>query len=457
MLRRQLGIRPIAFYRTAIPSTTGGQEVALLLAMRLVVLAFALLGQSLLGYALQPEGRGAYAVCVFVGALTAVVLTPGADRGSQYFTMTGQLRVSQGISVGLVICLFGCLAASALIVPFISSEFAFFQKASSRSFYLAIALSPFICFSSVVRLQLAGFRRFVSLALLSSAQGALNVASILILVRWQDLGVNGAILSLAVGHVLVIGFGLTTIRRHCQFRFEIPRPDCFKRVIGYGLREHVAKVTHAVDARIGALLLGLVAGRAEIGFFAAGTGLISRIVIISDAVSMSLLPRIARSDGGNVQLTILWARFCWGLTAVILAVWVMISTPVIRLLLSEAFLPSVTITWIVGFGFVVYSGADVFMTYFRGVNRPGVCSWAVWIGLCVNAMSFFPLYASFGLVGMAWAMALGLVCRSVYLTWMFKRTSGMAWKAVLVPGRGDVANFRYAGQVTLGRMREFSG
>ena len=431
-----------------IPSPSGGQEVVLLVAMRVVVLTLSLVSQSVLAYTLLPEGRGAYAVCVFVGTLVAVVMTPGADRGSQYFTMTSQLAVSHGIYVGLVICLLGCLAAGALIVPFVNSEFAFFQKASSGSFHLAIALSPFVCFSSVVRLQLAGLRRFTAVALLSS------VAAILILVRWQGLGVNGAILSLAVGHVLVIAVGLKELRRHCRFRFEMPRPGCFKMVIGYGLREHVAKVMHAVDARIGALLLGLVAGRADIGFFAAGTGLISRIIIISDAVSMSLLPRVARGEGGNVQLATFWARFCWALTAVILAVWVMISAPVIRLLLSEAFLPSVTITWRVGLGFVVYSGADVFMAYFRGVNRPGVCSWAVWIGLCVNVVSFFPLYASFGLVGMAWAMTLGLVCRSVYLTWMFKHASGMVWKGVLVPGGEDVANFRYAGQVALGRIRE---
>ena len=168
--QRQWRTRPITAHKTHLPNTTGGQEVALLLAMRVTVLAFALLGQSLLAYALLPEGRGAYAVCVLVGALAGVVTTPGADRGSQYFVMAGQTSVSQGISVALTICVLGSMAAVALLIPLIHSEFAFFQKASTRSFYLALALSPFICLSSVVRLQLAGFRRFVRLAMLSSAR-----------------------------------------------------------------------------------------------------------------------------------------------------------------------------------------------------------------------------------------------------------------------------------------------
>ena len=420
---------------------------------RVIVLTLSIVGQSILAYTLLPEGRGAYAVCVFIGTLAAVVMTPGADRGSQYFTMTGQFGVSQGISVGLMICLLGCLGAGSLIAPFVLSKFSLFQKASSDSFYLAIALSPLVCFSSVVRLQLAGFRRFVALAKLTCAQATVNVLMIVVFVGWLDFRVNGAILSLAVGNVLVVAVGLAALRRHCQLKFEMPTRSCFRKVLGYGLREHVAKVTHTVDARIGSLLLGLVAGRADIGFFAAGTALISRIVIVSDAVSTSLLPRIARGEGANVELTALCARFCWGLTTLILALWVMVSTPAIRLLLSEAFLPSVTITWIVGVGFVVYSGADVFMAYFRGVNRPGVCSWAVWIGLCANVVLFFPLHAVFGLTGMAWAMTIGLVCRSAYLTWMFKRVSGMAWRSALLPGHGDVAYLRHAGQVALGRIR----
>ena len=424
--------------------------------MRVMVLAFALLGQSLLAYALLPEGRGAYAVCVLVGSLAGVVTTPGADRGSQYFVMAGQTSVSQGISVALTICVLGSMAAVALLIPLIHSEFAFFQKASTRSFYLALALSPFICLSSVVRLQLAGFRRFVRLAMLSSAQAAMNVLMIVALVWWLELGVNGAVISLVAGHAFVIFVGLADLRRHCQLTLEMPSPNAFRRVLGYGLREHVAKVTHAMDARIGSLLLGLVAGRSDIGLFAAGSALMSRMVVIPDAVSMSLLPRVARDDDGRAELTAFCARVCWWLTAAIFAVWVVVSTPVTRILLSEAFLPAVPLTWIMGLGFVVYSGADVFMAFFRGINRPGVCSWAMWLGLCANVVSFFVLHPTLGLEGMAWAVAIGLICRSVYLVWMFRRTSGVVLSAVLLPRRGDISYMREAGRSIVSRMSGFT-
>ena len=425
----------------------------MLLAMRLAVLAFSLLGQSLLAYALLPEGRGAYAVCLLVGALAAVVMTPGADRGSQYFVLTGQTSLSQGLAVALTICVLGSAAAAALLIPMIHSEISFFQKAPTRSFYLALALSPFICLSSVIRLQLAGFRRFVYLAILSSAQAAMNVLMIVAAVWWLELGVNGAIIALAAGHAMVVIAGLAHIRRHHPLRLEIPHPNSFKSILGYGLREHIGQVIHAVDSRIGALLLGIIAGRSDVGLFATGSALMSRIVVIPDALSISLLPRIARHGDGRVELTTFCARVCWWSTAAIFLVWIAISTPVIRILLSDAFLPVVTLSWIIGLGFVVYSGADVFMAYFRGVNRPGVCSWAMWLGLCVNVVSFFPLYAVLGLAGMAWAMTIGLICRSIYLIWMFRRTSGMTFRSALLPRNGDVAYLQDFIRSVVGRMR----
>lgn len=413
--------------------------------MRAAVLIFALAGQSLLAYVLFPEGRGAYAVCVLVASLAGVVMTAGVDRGSQYFVMTSQTSVSQAVSVALTVCVLGSLAAGALLIPLIQSELSFFQKASVRSFFLALALSPFICFSSVVRLQLAGFRRFVHLAVLTSAQAAMNVLMIVILLVWFDWGVDGAIVALGAGHAMVILVGLAHIRRHHHLRLEMPDPSSLRHILGYGLREQVSQVIHAVDSRIGALLLGIVAGRSDVGLFAAGSALMSRIVVIPDAVSMSLLPRIAQDDSGRAALTALCARICWWLTAAVFLLWVGVSTPLTELILSEAFLPVVPLTWIMGMGFVVYSGAGVFMAYFRGLNRPGVCSWAMWIGLCANVFTFFALYATLGLVGMAWAMTIGLVCRTVYLVCMFSHASGMSWWSALLPRFGDALYVRDAG------------
>ena len=427
--------------------------MVLLVAMRMAVLIFALVGQSLLAYTLLPEGRGAYAVCVLVASIAGVVMAVGVDRGSQYLVMTEQASVSQAVGVALTVSLFGSVAAAALLIPMIHSELSFFQKASARSFYLALALSPLVCISSVIRLQLAGFRRFVYLAILSSAQAAMNALMIVVLVRGLAMGVSGAIIALASGHVMVVIAGSAHLRRHYCLKLEVPQFRSFRKILGYGLREHVGQVVHSVDSRVGAILLGIAASRSDIGLFAAGSALMSRIVVVPDALSISLLPRIAQQQDGRVELTSFCARVCWWFTTAIFLVWISVSRPLTSILLSDSFLPVVPLTWILGLGFVIYSGAEIFMAYFRGVNRPGVCSWAMWLGLCANVISFLPLYAALGLAGMAWAMTTGLVCRSVFLVWMFGRASGMPFRWIMLPQYGDVAQLRGAVRSIAGMWR----
>ena len=352
--------------------------MVLLVAMRIVVLIFALVGQSLLAYTLLPEGRGAYAVCVLVASIAGVVMAVGVDRGSQFFVVTEQASVSQAVAVALTVSLFGSVAAAALLIPMIHSELSFFQKASARSFYLALGLSPLVCISSVIRLQLAGFRRFVYLAILSSAQAAMNVLMIVVLVRWLAMGVSGAIIALVSGHVMVVIAGFAHLRRHYCLKLEVPQLLSLRGILGYGLREHVGQVVHSVDSRIGAILLGIAASRSDIGLFAAGSALMSRIVVVPDALSISLLPRIAQQRDGRVELTSFCARVCWWFTTAIFLVWISVSRPFTSILLSDSFLPVVPLTWILGLGFVIYSGAEIFMAYFprcksAGVSARGPC------------------------------------------------------------------------------------
>ena len=157
---------------------TGGQEVVVVLATRAGLVIFGLAIQSLLAYALLPEGRGAYAVCVMFGSLLAVLFIPGAERGTQYFVMAKKISVSQGISFATAICLVGSFLGISLSIPLIHSDISFFQKAETRSFYLSLTLVPLSAFSSVMQFQLAGLRRFGKLFFFLLLQSLTNLIGV---------------------------------------------------------------------------------------------------------------------------------------------------------------------------------------------------------------------------------------------------------------------------------------
>ena len=103
---------------------------------------FGLAIQGLPAYTLLPEGRGSFALCVVFAGVLGVLFTPRAREGAQYFVMTKQATVSEGVGGALASCLVGGALAITLAIPFVHSDIAFFHKAETRSFYLALALVP---------------------------------------------------------------------------------------------------------------------------------------------------------------------------------------------------------------------------------------------------------------------------------------------------------------------------
>ena len=276
-------------------NTTGVQDVAVTFATRIGLFLFGIVIQSLLAYALLPTGRGAFAVCILFIGLVGVLLSPGADVGAQYFVIARSMSVSQGVSVALTICLVGAGLAAVLTIPLINSNVPLFLKADPEYFYLALVLIPLSTFAGAVQHQLLGLRRFGRLALYSLIQTSANVLVLACLVLGLGLGVNGALVASGVSYAVMIVSCLSDLRKNAGLAWEAPSGSAIARVLRYGLRYHVARIGSTVDARMGILLLGGIAGPDEVGVFAVASGLIMRFMVISNAVAVPLLPPARRA------------------------------------------------------------------------------------------------------------------------------------------------------------------
>ena len=431
------------------PRTTGGQDAAIVFATGVCKVIFGLAIQSLLAYTLLPEGRGSFALCVVLAGVLGVLFTPGAREGAKYFVVTRQATVSEGVGAALAICLVGGALALTLTVPLVHGDIAFFQKAETRSFYLALALVPVLAFSGTMEYQLAGLRRFGVLAGFTLVHLAVNILVLLVLVRAGRLGVGGAVAAVIGAHGCTVVLCWWYLRRHHGLVLTDPIRAVSARIVGYGLRFHPAGIGGVLEMSAGVLILGLFASPAEIGLFATASALVFRLKMISDAVGNALLPRIAGS--GRPELTTLCLRVVWcGTAAAILAV-LAISTPLVRILFSEAFLPAVPLLWIIAPGVLAYACAGILGTYFKGMDRPGICSWAVSLGLAANLVAIPVLYPVVGVSAAAWGLTLGMTCRLVLLAAAFTRATGMRWLSIWLPRPGDAVSCWREFRAALGR------
>ena len=423
------------------PTATGAEDVAVTLATRLGLFVAGIAIQSLLAYTLLPTGRGAFAVCMLFAGILGVVLTPGADAGAQYYVIARRISVSQGISVSLTICVVGAVLAIVLAIPLINSDIAFFQKADTGSFYLALGLIPLSTFSGAVQHQLAGLRRYKKIAIYSLIQTITNVVGLVTLVVGLNLSVNGALMAIAVSYLVMIVISLVYLRRREGLTWAVPRLQEIARILQYGVKYHGARIGSTVEGRVGILVLGVMADSSEVGIFAVASGVVVRIILLSSAVAVPLLPRTTRHVDGHPELVAFCARIVTGATAAAGLLLVVFCPYLVRIMLSAAFLPAVPLIRITCIGIVLFAGTNALTEYFRGINRPDVCSWSVGAGLCCNLAVVPLLYGEWGVDAAAWGLTVSLFVRSALLRIAFSRMSRTRLIDSLVVRRNDLIRF----------------
>lgn len=417
--------------------TPGGQEVTVIFTAQVLVYAIGILSQSLLAYLLEPEGRGAYAICITFAQLLGMVFSFSADKGAQYFAMTKQINLSKSLFLSVGICLVGSGLVIMATFPLLYSSLPFFQKADTSSFQLSLMLIPLLSISFAVQLQLAGLRRFAPLAIFLLGQPIVAVLGIIVLVWEFGLGVDGAILALIASQIVLIAGCVLDLKRNSDLAFELPSLPAFFLVFGYGLRHHVTRVGTEIEPYLGILVLGALASRTDIGLFAAASAVIFRVTLISRSVVMVLYPRVTSSGGKNLEMVGFCLRVVCMMTLATLVALLAVSTPLVRILLSEAFLPAVPLIWIMAPGVFACAVAGIFVAYFNGINQPEVCSPTTWLSLGINILVLLVLYTKLGIEAAAWAITIGLVFRATLLSFIFHRKTRMAFHLLWLPHHSD--------------------
>ena len=285
--------------------------------------------------------------------------------------------------------------------------------------------------------------------LLQTAANGVAAVSLLLGLR---LGVNGALAAVCIGDLVLITLCLRDLRRNAELAWETPSRSALAEVLRYGLRYHAARIGGSVDARVGVLLLGMLATRSEVGLFAVASGLMMRFAMISHSVASPLIPRAAQGEGGRPDLFAFCARVTTWVTGAALIALLASSVPVVSFLLSAEFLPIVPLLRIIAPGILVFAGSNVLTSYFRVVNRPGVCSWSAVAGLGANLVIVPLLYPAVGLPAAAWGMTVGFFVRSSVLSVAYYRATRTRPSLNWLLQRGDVTRIRSSARTMIGRI-----
>ena len=403
----------------------------------LVVLGIA--NQSCLAWFLGPADRGAFAVCLIYATLLTIFFVVGCDVASIYFVSSKRMNISEGIIHTLIYG--GTGAVVAMVVGWCLTwlPVEYFQKATHAQFNMALLSLPVTLFALILSRLLTAVDRFGAFGVITVAGSFLQLSLTFVFIRTFSWGVEGAFGAVIAAGLIMITITVLYFHQKLGLVWVSPSWQSLKEMFHYGLRYYVGKISNQVNFQIGTLILAFFASKEEIGIFAVASQVTARAMLVPDALATVLMPRVAGDKTGKKELVAQCARLVLMVCGLLLLVLVVFAKPIVVILFSPEFIDAAVLIQILAVGILIRCYSKIFVPYLLGIDRPGVASMSVLIGMVVNVALLWWLLPQMGLPGAALAMTIGYLVSSAILTQGFQRFSGLSFRQVHQYNQGDWA------------------
>jgi O-antigen/teichoic acid export membrane protein len=407
---------------------SGIRDTSWNLGARVTVILIGAANQSCLAWFLGPAARGSFALCVLFASLLSLTFTLSCGIALEYLVAARKLTLSEGVSCGLGFGAFGTLAGVLVGLGLLHLPLSFVTKAAPDSFYLSLVYIPLSFFQALLLQLFTAIGQFGRHAFFLAANAALQLVLTFLFLWVVDGGVNGALLAVILSGAATTVWTLLVLRRSFGLGWAVPSSAKLRQVLGFGFRYYPGNMSNQANLQLGSILLALFATREQIGLFAVAVRLGTQIMILPDALMAVLVPRIAGAPERRSDLVARCSRLVGIVCGAALLVLVVFADPIVRLLLSPAFLPVVPLLRILAVGVFLRSVSKVFIPYLLASDRGGTTSAAVIVGLLTNVGFLALLLPTWGLTGAAFAMSAGYSATAVVLMIAFERVSRLGFR-----------------------------
>jgi O-antigen/teichoic acid export membrane protein len=418
-----------------------GIQIRSITIAKIVTLLVAILTQIFLSWQLGAGGLGSYALSIMYASLLSVVFVVGCDVASSYLLSSGNFNVSESVLYTTIFGGIGSLIAILVGLSLLQFPIPLFSKAGYIPLYFSLASIPATLFSTVYVQLFSAMQEFKIYAQLTIIQAVLLSLLNLLFVYIFSMGVPGALLALIISGLVVICFALFIFKKKYELKFSRIKRTNLTKMLNYGMRYYLGRLSNTANAQIGVLMLGLFLPKESVGVFSLATQLISRIMIIPETLHVLLSPKAASSADGEAQLIALSSRFTALISAILLVLIYFLSEPFVKLIYPSQFSEAILIIRILTVGILFRCVSKIYVPYFLGVDLPGVASLSVFSGLVLTIFAYTLLVPNFGLAGAGIGTVLGYTLSSFLLYLNFVKRTGLTFQECLL---FDISDWRMA-------------
>lgn len=222
-----------------------------------------------------------------------------------------------------------------------------------------------------------------------------------------------------------------------------PKPSLLLDSIRFGIRAWVGSFARFLNFRIDQILMGLLASEAALGIYAVAVNASEVLLYLPAATATALLPIAARTEPGErSQQTLRAFRSAALVTTGAVVVASILGPLLLPVVFGTAFRASVEpFVWLLP-GALGFAATAVFSNALLASASPGLSSLGPFVSLVVGVALDLVLIPRFGASGAAAAASTAFLAGGAVAVFAYARRSPFAWRALLLPRRGDLEVIR---------------
>lgn len=392
-----------------------------------------------------PQGNGLYSVALLLPTLGSTMLGLGVAPANTYYLGAKAHGIHavyrSTLVLWAIISLLGMAAGSWLIV---SHGQALFPGVPAVTLWIALSALPCLLFVTYAGSIFQGIQDFSAFNISLSLQPAAVLAGT-VLCAILGLDAQYLIAVYVLGSFVAALTLWTMLRRRTAIeprRYGDIYP--YRVALNYGMKSHLGRIVSFLNYRIDLFLVNFLVGPLAAGIYAVAIQLAEKLWLVSQGVSLVLLPRLSEvgpKSGASVSITAIVSRaiflitFLGAIAAVILAPFLI--QVIFGADFKSAYLPFVVMLP----GIVAGSVVRILSSEIAARGRPEINLYMALVVVAINAGLNVVLIPRFGILGAATATSIAYTANLIVRLYTFKAFAGVPISDLLIVKRSEISAF----------------
>jgi O-antigen/teichoic acid export membrane protein len=394
---------------------------------------------------LNPEGRGIYALAVFLPAFLMYFSNLGIGLSATFYIASGKYAPKIVIGNSLV-CVFVhsifAILIGLMIICFFREKL--FAGVALKYLLLALLIVPSQLYLSFILPILLGMQKIREYNFFQVIRYVLLFGLVIIFLVGLNAGVTGAIIAEALAaYITCIAAFVIVSREIKEISFKIDK-GYLKDAYQYGGKLYAGFMLNFLNRRFNLILINFFMSPVMVGFFGLAAALSEKVWLIADAIGTVLFPRIAseKDEGKKTVFTSLVFKTTILIVVVIGVFLYSLGEWLIVFLYSSAFIESVRPFRFLLVGVVAGSGWRILENDLKGRGKAGLVTCIMAVSFVVNILFNIVLIPRYGMMGAAWASVVSATVSLIISIFAYCQVSGNEVHLLLLFSRSDLIVYK---------------